>query len=57
MPIGFCDRALAEFGGHYPAIAYKITLALNLALQIAALAYFVSREARVISFANAHRAA
>jgi MFS family permease len=44
--IGFVIALWPSHGGHYPAIAYQAAFAVNLAFQIAALAYFFGYDAR-----------
>ncbi len=43
--LGFIIAQWLSHGGHYPAIAYQAVLAVNLAFQIAAFAYFFDCEA------------
>jgi sugar phosphate permease len=43
--IGYLIALWPSYAGHYPAIAYKTAFAINLAFQIAALAYFLVCEA------------
>jgi MFS family permease len=43
--IGFIIAQWASYGGHSPAVAYKTAFAVNLVLQVVALACFAGREA------------